>query len=112
MVNLKMYPHPNDQNVQWHKLKAKGMSRLVGMRYAYIKPRTLFLNGEVERSHKTDQQDFYQLLKYPGDIDLKEKLKTWKNFYNFDRPHGAFSGKIPCEILVEKMQIVFHNSTG
>jgi len=35
-------------------------------------------------------------------VDLEEKLKTWENFYNFDRPHGAFSGKTPYEILKEK----------
>ena len=75
------------------------------MRPAYIKPRTPRLNGKVERSHKTDQQEFYQLLEYSGDVDLREKLKTWENFYNFDRPHGAFSGKTPYEILKEKMKL-------
>jgi len=45
------------------------------MRHAYIKPRTPRLNGKVERSHKTDQQEFYQLLEYSGDVDLREKLK-------------------------------------
>ncbi len=75
------------------------------MRHAYIKPRTPRLNGKVERSHKTDQQEFYQLLEYSGDVDLREKLKTWENFYNFDRPHGAFLGKTPYEILKEKMKL-------
>ena len=73
------------------------------MRHAYIKPRTPRLNGKVERSHRTEQQEFYQLLEYSGDVDLGEKLKTWENFYNFDRPHGAFSGKTPYEILKEKL---------
>ena len=75
------------------------------MRHAYIKPRTPRLNGKVERSHKTDQQEFYQLLEYSGDVDLREKLKTWENFYNFDRPHGALAGKTPNEILKEKMKL-------
>ncbi len=73
------------------------------MRHAYIKPRTPRLNGKVERSHRTEQQEFYQLLEYSGDVDLGEKLKTRENFYNFDRPHGAFSGKTPYEILKEKL---------
>lgn len=77
----------------------------LGMRHVYIKPRTPRLNGKVERSQKTDQQEFYQLLEYSGDVDLGEKLKTWENFYNFDRPHGAFSGKTPYEILKEKMKL-------
>ena len=76
----------------------------LGMRHAYIKPRTPRLNGKVERSHKTDQQEFYQLLEYSGDVDLEKKLKTWEDFYNFDRPHGAFAGKTPYEALKEKLK--------
>jgi transposase InsO family protein len=77
----------------------------LGMRHTYIKPRTPRLNGKVERSHKTDQQEFYQLLKYSGDVDLEKKLQIWENFYNFDRPHGALAGKTPYEILKEKMKL-------
>ena len=33
-----------------------------GIRHAYIKPRSPQLNGKVERSHRTDQEEFYQLL--------------------------------------------------
>lgn len=37
--------------------------------------RTPRLNGKVERSHGTDQQEFYQLLTYTNDVDLNEKLE-------------------------------------
>ena len=76
-----------------------------GIRHAYIKPRTPQLNGKVERSHSTDQQEFYQLLSYKDDIDLETKLEEWENFYNFNRPHGAFNGKAPYEALREKLSI-------
>jgi len=33
-----------------------------------------------------------------------KKLTVWENFYNFDRPHGAFKGKTPYEILKEKLK--------
>jgi transposase InsO family protein len=46
-----------------------------------------------------DQQEFYQLLKYTDDVDLNKKLESWEQFYNFDRPHGAFDGKTPYETL-------------
>ena len=32
-----------------------------GIRHVYIKPRSPQLNGKVERSHRTDQEEFYQL---------------------------------------------------
>jgi transposase InsO family protein len=70
-----------------------------GMKHVYIKPRSPQLNGKVERSHRTDQQEFYQLLTYTDDVDLNRKLEAWERFYNFDRPHGAFAGKTPYEVL-------------
>ena len=70
-----------------------------GMKHIYIKPRTPQLNGKVERSHRTDQQEFYQLLTYKDDVDLIEKLQAWEDFYNFNRPHGAFNGKTPYEVM-------------
>ena len=47
-----------------------------------IKRGTPQLNGKVERSHRSDQQEFYQLLSYKGDVDLEAKLSEWENFYN------------------------------
>jgi transposase InsO family protein len=70
-----------------------------GIRHIYIKSRTPQLNGKVERSHRTDQEEFYQLLNYTDDVDLNKKLEAWEKFYNFDRPHGAFDGKTPYEVL-------------
>jgi transposase InsO family protein len=70
-----------------------------GIRHVYIKPRSPQLNGKVERSHRTDQEEFYQLLTYKDDVDLTKKLEAWENFYNFNRPHGAFAGKTPYEAL-------------
>ena len=61
------------------------------------------LNGKVERSHRTDKDEFYQLLTYRDDVDLEKKLAVWEHFYNFDRPHGAHSGKTPYEALREKL---------
>ena len=45
-----------------------------------MKPRTPRLNGRVERSHRTDQQGLDQVVKYAGDVDLKNKLEAWENF--------------------------------
>lgn len=58
---------------------------------------------EVERSHRTDEEEFYQLLTYKGDKDLMKKLKHWEDFYNLHRPHYAHGGKTPFEILKQKL---------
>ena len=75
-----------------------------GMNHVYIKPRSPQLNGKVERSHRTDQEEFYQLLSYTDDVDLNKKLAEWENFYNFSRPHFACNGRTPYEVLREKLQ--------
>lgn len=75
-----------------------------GIRHAYIKRGTPQLNGKVERSHRSDQEEFYQLLSYKDDVDLEVRLNEWEQFYNFNRPHGAFNGKTPYEALRERLQ--------
>ena len=60
------------------------------MEHRYIKLGSPQLNGKVERSHLTDKKEFYQLLNYSDDVDLNKKIKQWEDFYNFDRPYGAF----------------------
>lgn len=72
---------------------------IFGRHNVYVKPRSPQLNGKVERSHRSDQEEFYQLLEYTGDVDLNKKLKVWEHFYNFNRPHGAHAGKTPYEAL-------------
>lgn len=75
----------------------------LGIRHAYIKARTPQLNGKVERSHRSDQDEFYQLLSYKDDVDLHKKLDEWEQFYNFARPHGAHQRRTSYESLREKL---------
>ena len=75
-----------------------------GIQHVYIKPRTPQLNGKVERSHRTDETEFYQLLTYTDDTDLNSKLAAWENFYNFDRPHLSLHGKTPYEVMRSLLQ--------
>jgi transposase InsO family protein len=76
------------------------------VRHVYIRPRTPHLNGKVERSHRVDDQEFYQLLDRDGitdDIHLfNEKLREWEDYYNYHRPHGALNGQTPYERLMAK----------
>ena len=78
------------------------------IRHVYIRPRTPHLNGKVERSHRVDDQEFYQLLDKDGisdDIHLfNEKLREWEDYYNYHRPHGALDGQTPYERLVAKVR--------
>ena len=57
------------------------------MRHIYIKPGPPHLKGIVERSHRIDQEEFYQLIMYTDDVDMNKKLASWDQFYNFNKPH-------------------------
>ena len=83
----------------WH-------AEALDIRHVYIRPRTPRLNGKVERSHRVDDQEFYQLLDQQGisdDIHLfNQKLREWEDYYNYHRPHGALDGQTPYERLLAK----------
>ena len=86
----------SDPNSLWHVGE-------LGMFHVYIKPATPRLNDKVERSHLTDQREFYQMLDYKDDINLRKKLAQWEYYYNFLRPHSAHMGKTPYEKLKQRM---------
>ncbi len=55
-------------------------------------------NPRVERSHLTDEKEFYQRggLKETF-VEQKQALKEWEHFYNFKRPHQALGYLNPME---------------
>jgi len=76
----------------------------LGIRHIYIKPQSPWLNGKVERFHRTDAQKFYQLLAYKEDVNLEKKLAQWEGFYNPHRTHTFLDGKTPFEVVREKVK--------
>ena len=55
-------------------------------------------NGTVERSHREDQEKFYEQNKFKSFLELQMKLKLWNNYYN-DLEHCGLNGKTPNEFL-------------
>ena len=62
------------------------------------------MKGKVERSHKTDAEEFYRGKTFHNKRDLARKLKRWEQEYNEDRPHLALKGKTPAERVQELAQ--------
>ena len=56
---------------------------------------SLQFNFKVERSHRSEEREFYRLLSYTGDVDLNAKVAEWERFHNLARTHGAHNGKTP-----------------
>lgn len=55
-------------------------------------------NGTVERSHREDQEKFYDQHKFRSFSDLQKKIKRWNIYYN-DLEHCGLNGKTPNEFL-------------
>jgi transposase len=55
-------------------------------------------NGKVERSHRTDQEKFYDENKFKSFEDLRQKMKIWNKKYN-NTKHCGLNGKTPNEML-------------
>lgn len=58
------------------------------------------LNGKVERSQRTDLDEFYSTVDIK-DPSLPDLLAEWQQYYNWDRPHSSLDGKTPVERLTE-----------
>jgi len=61
-------------------------------------------NGRVERSHRTDQEMFYDRNEFKTVLGLKKKIRQWNCYYN-NLEHCALDGLTPNEAL-EKVQYV------
>jgi transposase InsO family protein len=55
-------------------------------------------NGTVERSHREDQEKFYEQNEFINFKDLQKKMRLWNMYYN-NLEHCGLNGKSPNEFL-------------
>ena len=55
-------------------------------------------NGTVERSHREDEEKFYQQKKFRNMRHLQKELVVWNTYYN-NLEHCGLNGKTPNEFL-------------
>jgi len=74
------------------------------IKFRPVRPASPHLNGKVERSQRTDLEEFYPTvdLKAP---DLSVRLREWQDHYNHHRPHGSLGGHTPWEVWWERARL-------
>jgi len=74
----------------------------LGIKYQHTWIHTPDQNGVVERSHRTDDEEFYQEteINYQSLKDINSKLKIWLEYYNTKRLHFSLNFQTPEEYLV------------
>lgn len=79
-----------------------------GVIHYLIDPGKPAQNGKVERSHREDQEKFYERNTFFSFRDLQKKMKRWNMYYN-DLEHCGLHGKTPNQFLEEfeqQMQLI------
>jgi len=72
----------------------------LGITHYWIEPRSPKQNCYVERSHRTDQEEFYQQGNMRSSVEkLMPLLKAWEHIYNHVRPHQSLNYLTPMEYL-------------
>jgi putative transposase len=71
-----------------------------GLPLFVLPPRSPKLNGQVERSHRTHHEEFYQVIPDNWNVhSLNPQLRRWEHIYNTVRPHQALRYLTPLEFL-------------
>lgn len=70
----------------------------VGIVHYLIDPGKPAQNGTVERSHREDQEKFYEQHSFTSYKNLQKKIERWNIYYN-NLEHCGLGGKTPNEVL-------------
>ncbi len=73
-----------------------------GITHYLIDPGKPAQNGTVERSHREDQEKFYEQHTFQSVTDLKRKIRIWNDTYN-NLEHCGLGGQTPNEVLYGKV---------
>lgn len=73
-----------------------------GITHYLIDPGKPAQNGMVERSHREDEEKFYQPNTFTSEKNLKRRIRQWNNYYN-DLEHCGLDGLTPNEMLALKV---------
>lgn len=101
---LEQFPFPiqriqTDRGLEFFAEKVQQKLMSIGIKFRPNKPEAPHLNGKVERSQKTDLEEFYAVVDLTDFEKLREELSCWQFFYNWQRPHGSLGGKTPSEVV-------------
>lgn len=93
-----------DRGREFFAVKVQEQMMAYGIKFRPNKPGAPHLNGKVERSQRTDKEEFYSTVHL--DInELQETLPEWQHYYNWQRVHGSLKGRTPmekvCDLLKE-----------
>lgn len=76
----------------------------LGIEHYLIDPGKPSQNGKVERSHREDQEKFYDRIMFNTEQELKYQIKLW-NMYSNDLKHCSLNKKSPNQMVEEMLNL-------
>ncbi|MGO9138482.1 MAG: IS481 family transposase [Syntrophales bacterium] len=92
-----------DRGTEFFSTKVQKRFMDYSIKFRPIKPGSPHLNGKVERSQKTDLEEFYNTVDINAQ-NISDLLQEWQHYYNWERPHGSLNGKTPMDKYFELSQ--------
>jgi transposase len=77
-----------------------------GIEHKLSRPGTPQHNAFVERSHRTDEEEFYRIIDVVrlDNLELDEAMKRWQDEYNYLRLHSSLGYKSPMQHYLDVLQ--------
>ena len=76
----------------------------LGIKHVFIPPGLCNANSDVESSHQTIEEEFYDLCKFSSRKDFFIKAETYRLFYNLKRWNYSKKKRTPVEIAKEDLK--------
>jgi len=92
----------NPMNPKRHRFDV--LCQKLSITHYLIDPGKPAQNGKVERSHRTDREEFWTSVTFRSISELRKKQSTYVDWYNQEREHLGIDGLTPLEKL-QKCQI-------
>lgn len=92
-----------DNGLEFQK-RFKETAKALGMQHHYIHKSSPNENAVIERSFRTDEEEFiYHKAPFADYDELRQAYEKWLKWYNYERPHLGIDLKRPIDIIRGKV---------
>jgi len=74
----------------------------LGLIHGKCQPRSPWQNGIIERSHRTDNDELFHVMRFSDPEERRYQLKLWEQEYNNRRPHQSLGNRTPMEVYLQE----------